>query len=67
MTLFWDVAPYSTPETLVSFNQTTWHNIPEDSHLHARCHENLKCHHLSASFICDTTDSFLVKFGFEVH
>jgi hypothetical protein len=23
----------SIPETLVDFYQTTWHNIPEDSHL----------------------------------
>jgi hypothetical protein len=24
----------STSETSVNFYQTTWHNIPEDSHLH---------------------------------
>jgi hypothetical protein len=34
----------STPEMLVNFYQTTWCNIPEDSHLHTRHHENLKSH-----------------------
>lgn len=28
----------------VSFWQTTWHNIPKDSHLHICCNENLKSH-----------------------
>jgi hypothetical protein len=32
----------STSETLVNFYQTTWRNIPEDSHLHTRRRENLK-------------------------
>jgi hypothetical protein len=31
-------------ETLVSFYQTTWCNVLEDSHLHTHCHENLKSH-----------------------
>jgi hypothetical protein len=52
MTVFWDVAlgttlmmeAASTSETLVNFYQTTWCNIPEDSHLHACHHENLKSH-----------------------
>jgi hypothetical protein len=34
----------STSESSVSFYQTTRRNIPEDSHLHTRRHENLKCH-----------------------
>jgi hypothetical protein len=34
----------STFETLVSFCQTTRRDIPEDSHLHIRLRENLKCH-----------------------
>jgi hypothetical protein len=49
MTVFWDTAPCalmveaaSTSETSVNFYQTTWHNIPEDNHLHTRHHENLK-------------------------
>jgi hypothetical protein len=40
MAVFWDVVPItpmteavSTSETLVNIYQTTWHNIPEDSHL----------------------------------
>jgi hypothetical protein len=31
-------------ETSVNFYQTTWHNNPEDSHLHTQCYENLKSH-----------------------
>jgi hypothetical protein len=31
-------------ETSVNFYQTTWHNIPEDSHLHTRRREILKYH-----------------------
>jgi hypothetical protein len=34
----------STSETLVSFYQTTRRNNTEDSHLHIRRRENLKCH-----------------------
>jgi hypothetical protein len=47
MTVFWDVAPcsliefdrcfpmeaLSTSEKSVNFYETTWHNMPEDSHL----------------------------------
>jgi hypothetical protein len=33
-----------TSETMVNFFQTTRHNNPEDSHLHARRRENLKSH-----------------------
>jgi hypothetical protein len=29
-------------ETFVNFCETTWHNIPEDSHLHTLFCENLK-------------------------
>jgi hypothetical protein len=32
----------STSETPVNFYETTQRNIPEDSHLHTRCRENLK-------------------------
>jgi hypothetical protein len=31
-----------TSETLVNLNLTTRRNIPEDSKLHTRCHDNLK-------------------------
>jgi hypothetical protein len=34
----------SSSEMLVSIYQTTRRNIPEDSHLHTRRHENLKSH-----------------------
>jgi hypothetical protein len=34
----------STSKTSVNFYQTTWRNIPEDSHLHTHCCENLKSH-----------------------
>jgi hypothetical protein len=37
----------STTETSVNFYQTTWRNIPEDSHLHTCCCENLKSHRLN--------------------
>jgi hypothetical protein len=39
----------SFSETLVSIYQTAWFNIPEDSHLHTCCHENLKSHNLEES------------------
>jgi hypothetical protein len=34
----------STSETTVTFYQTTRHNKPEDSHLHTRRSQNLKCY-----------------------
>jgi hypothetical protein len=34
----------STSETSISFYQTTRRKIPEDSHTHTRCRENLKSH-----------------------
>jgi hypothetical protein len=34
----------STSETSVNFYQITRRNIPEDSHLHTRCRDNLKSH-----------------------
>jgi hypothetical protein len=32
----------STSETSVSFYETAWRKIAEDSHLHTSCHQNLK-------------------------
>jgi hypothetical protein len=40
----------TTFETSVNFYQTTRHNVPEDSHLHIRRHENLKAY-LIRSFL----------------
>jgi hypothetical protein len=37
----------SNSETTVNFYQTTRRNNPEDSHLHTRRRENLKCHQIS--------------------
>jgi hypothetical protein len=34
----------SISETSVNFYQNTWHNNPENSHLHTRRRENLKSH-----------------------
>jgi hypothetical protein len=34
----------ASSETSVNTYQTTWCNIPEDSHLHTRGRENLKSH-----------------------
>jgi hypothetical protein len=31
----------STSEMSINFYQTTWHNNPEDSHLHSHCCEDL--------------------------
>jgi hypothetical protein len=36
----------STSETSVNFYQTTWRNVPEDSHFHNLRRENLKSHKL---------------------
>jgi hypothetical protein len=40
------MAAANTSETSVNFYQTTWHNNSEDSHLHTRHRENLKCHNI---------------------
>jgi hypothetical protein len=65
ITILWDVAPCSLAEIWrtfqrcllspssgqwVNFYQTTQCIIPEDSHVHTLCHENLKSHLLPASF-----------------
>jgi hypothetical protein len=34
----------STSETSANFYETTWCNVPEDSHLYTRRRENLKSH-----------------------
>jgi hypothetical protein len=39
-----DTEATSTSETLINFYQAKRRNIPEDSNLYTRCHENLKCH-----------------------
>jgi hypothetical protein len=66
VTVFWDVTlcraitlmteAVCTSET-VSFYQTIWHKIPEDSHLHTHHCENLKSH-----IVCLVQ----VEFGYEV-
>jgi hypothetical protein len=43
------VEAVSTSATSVSFYRTTRRNIPEDSHLHIRCRENLKSHSVDVS------------------
>jgi hypothetical protein len=40
----------STSEMSVNFYQTTWRNIPEDSHLHTHRQENLKSHPVTMLF-----------------
>jgi hypothetical protein len=40
----------STSETLVNIYQTTWCNIPEDSHIHNHCRKNLKSHKITVIF-----------------
>jgi hypothetical protein len=48
-----------TSETLVNFNVTTLRNIPEDSKLHTRRHENLKSHiFIHFLFLNDTVEYF---------
>jgi hypothetical protein len=39
----------NTSETSANFDQTTWRNIPEDSHLHTRRRENLQSHRVRIS------------------
>jgi hypothetical protein len=36
---------------MVNFYQTTWCNIPEDSHLYTCCYENLESHKISGRMI----------------
>jgi hypothetical protein len=40
-----DMSIASTSETSVNLGDTTWRNIPEDSHVHNCRRENLKFHH----------------------
>jgi hypothetical protein len=44
----------STSETSVKFYQTTRRCNPEDSHLHTRCHENLKSYLLNSTSFGDS-------------
>jgi hypothetical protein len=39
-----DDGAVSTSEMTVNVYETTWHNIPEDSHLHTHRCDNLKSH-----------------------
>jgi hypothetical protein len=55
----------STSETSVHFYQTTGRNIPEDSHLHTRRHENLKSDLLL--IITPAACSSLERHGRELH
>jgi hypothetical protein len=49
----------STSEMSTNFNQTTWHNNPEDSHLHT-CHcETLKSHSIMLWTGTETSTNFL--------
>jgi hypothetical protein len=58
--LLWQVTMevVSTPQLTVSFWQTTWHSIPEDSHIYTLCHKNLKSYLRS----CDLVRGFLSCF-----
>jgi hypothetical protein len=73
MTVFWDVAPIalmmeaaSTAETSVNFYQTTRRNVPEDSHPHTRCRENIESHtivELLKKFLAShETGNFIIDF-----
>jgi hypothetical protein len=51
----------STSEMSLNLYQPTWCNIPEDSHLHNRRRENLKCHQVeqqlrSCRYLSATTE-----------
>jgi hypothetical protein len=50
----------STSETSVKFCQTARRNIPEDSLLHIRCHENLKSHLIKPYVVKCVSQSFFV-------
>jgi hypothetical protein len=50
-----------TSETSVNFYQTTWHNNPEDSHLHTCRSENLKSYlMINSSLVTSLSVSSLV-------
>jgi hypothetical protein len=55
----------STSEMSVNFYQTTWRYIPEDSHLHTLCHENLKSQDVSSVGSSALTEHGR-KFSFDV-
>jgi hypothetical protein len=42
-------------ETSVNFYESTWRNIPEDSHIHIRHRENLKSHSRCSTFMAYST------------
>jgi hypothetical protein len=42
-----------TSEKSVNFNVPTWCYVPEDSKLHTRHHENLKCHKMITVWLHD--------------
>jgi hypothetical protein len=52
----------STSKTSVNLYQTTWRNTPEDSHLHARRRENLKCRDYgnNTSSLCIAVSDYLI-------
>jgi hypothetical protein len=45
---------------IASINETTLNYIPEGSHLHARCHENLKSHEHDGNVLLINTAEFAV-------
>jgi hypothetical protein len=51
----------STSETSVHFYQTTRRNLPEDSHLHTRCRENLKSHQNYVRILISSMRAHLIK------
>jgi hypothetical protein len=58
----------STSATSVNFYDTTWRNIPENSHIHTRRRENLKSHLGSNRFTASqllrrTTFGYFIQFN----
>jgi hypothetical protein len=52
----------STSETSVNSYQTTWRNMPEDSHFHTRRRENLKSHlFLFIKILLKESDVFIIQ------